>query len=76
MCKPIPKEVLVAYFQILVHHSPGNSLQPRKISVDIASNRDEIQTGYISCVCSVATVSLQCYGTLRRYAFVRVFMFT
>jgi hypothetical protein len=38
-------------FQILFHHSPGNSLQPRKPSVDIASNNDEIQTGYISCVC-------------------------
>jgi hypothetical protein len=56
VCKPIPKEVLVAYFQILFHHSPGNSLLQRKTSVDTASNRDGIQTGYISCVYSVATV--------------------
>jgi len=59
-------------FQILFRHSPRNSLQSRKISADIASNRDEIQTGHISCVYSVATVSVRCYRTLRGYVLVCV----
>ena len=49
------EEVLAVYFQALFHDSPGNSSQPRKTSVNIDSNRDKIQTGYISYVHSVVT---------------------
>jgi len=57
-------------FPILFQHSSGNSLQPRKTSVDIVSKRDEIRTWYISCVYSVATVSVRRYRTLRVYVVV------
>lgn len=55
-CEPIPKEALDAYFSDTVPPFAWKFVKPRKSSVDIASNSDEIQTGSISCVYSVATV--------------------